>query len=46
VGEDVLVMKENYIIKDRLLTEKAFQQCGVHGGLSAQELYVPLILLT
>lgn len=45
VGEYVLLMKENYTIKDRLLNEKVFQQKGVHGGLSGQELYVPLIIL-
>ncbi len=45
VGDYVLLMKENYIIRDQLLTEKTFQQRGVHGGLSGQELYVPLIVL-
>ena len=44
VGDYVLLMKENYVIKDRLLTEKPFSQTGTHGGLSRQELYVPLIL--
>jgi len=45
VGEYVLLMKENYIIRDLLLNEKKSQQNGVHGGLSGQELYVPLIML-
>lgn len=43
VGDYVLLMKENYVIKDRLLTEKPFSQIGVHGGLSEQELYVPIV---
>ncbi|MDH3349694.1 MAG: alkaline phosphatase family protein [Desulfobulbaceae bacterium] len=45
VGEYTLLMKENYIIKDRLLNENPFNLIGVHGGLSAEELYVPLIIL-
>lgn len=43
VGDYTLIMKENYVIKDRILTEKPFNQIGVHGGLSEQELEVPLI---
>lgn len=43
VGDYALLMKENYVIKDRLLAEKPFTQTGVHGGLSSEELYVPLI---
>jgi hypothetical protein len=45
VGEYSLLMRENFIIKDRLINEKPFRQRGVHGGLSEQELYVPLITL-
>jgi hypothetical protein len=44
VGDYTLQMKENYVIRDRLLTEKPFTQRGVHGGLSPEELYVPLII--
>lgn len=46
VGDYVLVMKENYVLKDTLDSEKPFTQIGVHGGLSADELYVPLIILS
>jgi hypothetical protein len=45
VGEYTLLMRDNFIIKDRLINEKPFTQLGVHGGLSEQELYVPLITL-
>ena len=45
VGEYTLLMKGNYTITDRLMNEKAFHHKGVHGGLSEQELYVPLITL-
>ena len=37
-------MKGNYVIKDWLFAEHRHTQIGVHGGLSEQELYVPLIL--
>jgi hypothetical protein len=38
-------MKERYVIKDWLPGERHLTQIGVHGGLSAAELYVPLILV-
>ena len=44
VGDYTLIMKENYVIKDWLFAEHPHTQIGVHGGLSEQELYVPLIL--
>ena len=45
IGDYTLLMKSNYVIKDRLLGEKPFNQRGVHGGLSTEELFVPLITL-
>ena len=44
IGHYTLVMKDNYIIKDQLAGEPPFVHIGVHGGTSAQEMYVPLIL--
>ena len=44
VGDFTLVMKANYILKDRLVGERAFSQIGVHGGLSDEERYVPLVV--
>jgi len=44
VGDRLLLPRDNWIIKDRLLPEKEFQLIGVHGGLSAEELYVPLLV--
>lgn len=43
IGDYVLMMHAGAIIKDRLLGEAAFEMRGVHGGLSPEELYVPLI---
>lgn len=44
IGDYLLLMRDNWVIRDRLLMEKPFQQIGVHGGLSADELYVPLVI--
>jgi hypothetical protein len=44
VGDYTLIMKGNYVIKDWLFAERRYPLIGVHGGLSEQELYVPLIL--
>ncbi len=44
IGDRLLLPRENWIIKDRLLQEQPFSQVGVHGGLSDDELYVPLIV--
>jgi predicted AlkP superfamily pyrophosphatase or phosphodiesterase len=43
IGDYILVMKENYIIKDILLTEKKECLIGNHGGTSSNEMFVPLI---
>jgi hypothetical protein len=40
------MMKDNYVIKDRLLGEREHLLKGYHGGLGADELYVPLLCLT
>jgi len=44
IGDYLLLMKDNYVIKDLLRGEKPFSQIGVHGGLTADELYVPLVV--
>jgi hypothetical protein len=43
VGDYTLLLKENYMIKDRLPGEHDFELIGMHGGLSADELHVPLV---
>lgn len=43
IGDRVLLMQENYIVRDWLAQEKRYDLTGVHGGLSEDELYVPLI---
>ena len=44
VGHYTLVMKDDYTIKDWILGESRHLSLGVHGGVSAAEMYVPLIL--
>jgi arylsulfatase A-like enzyme len=44
IGDYTLIMKENYQIKDWLFGESRHVHLGVHGGLSDEEMYVPLVL--
>ncbi len=43
IGDYVLIMKENYAIKNHFVLEKT--PIGHHGGLSKEEMFVPLILV-
>jgi hypothetical protein len=43
IGDYTLIMKENYVIHDLLLHEKRKVFAGNHGGLSPEEMFVPLI---
>lgn len=45
IGDYVLIMRENYIIKDFLMGEEEKFQIGNHGGVSSQEMLVPLIVI-
>lgn len=45
IGDRVLVMKEDYVLKDWLPQEKRYELAGTHGGLSEEELWVPLIVV-
>ena len=45
IGHYGLIMRENYVLKDRLAGEPPFVHIGVHGGISSQEMYVPLIVV-
>ncbi len=45
IGDLTVLAKQQAVIKDRLVQERPFSQRGVHGGLSAEELYVPLVMV-
>ncbi|MCG8010450.1 MAG: nucleotide pyrophosphatase, partial [Candidatus Thiodiazotropha weberae] len=45
IGDRVLLMREDYILNDWLVQERRYQLVGVHGGLSEDELLVPLIVV-
>ncbi len=46
IGDYTLVMRENYAIKDWLPGEKRYVNIGMHGGVSADEMWVPLVVAT
>ena len=45
VGDYALVMQEDYAIRDRIEGEKPFRHIGVHGGVSREEMRVPLVVV-
>jgi hypothetical protein len=44
VGDYILIMKQNYILRD-WMEENKEQNIGHHGGVSKEEMFVPLIIL-
>lgn len=44
IGDYVFLMRENYIFNDRLEGEDRSLHIGNHGGVSEDEMYVPLIV--
>ncbi|WP_371806113.1 alkaline phosphatase family protein [Candidatus Lokiarchaeum ossiferum] len=44
IGDYVFLMRENYILNDRLEGEERSLHIGNHGGLSEDEMFVPLII--
>ncbi len=45
VGDYTLVMKDNYVLTGRIPGESPLRMVGFHGGLSAAEVHVPLVLV-
>ncbi|MGM5484786.1 MAG: alkaline phosphatase family protein [Nanobdellota archaeon] len=45
IGDYTLLMKKNYILKDRLVNEEKNSLVGIHGGISREEMHVPLIVV-
>ena len=46
IGDYILIQKAGYVIHDPLIGEKPPRMIGFHGGLSEQEMAVPLIRVT
>ncbi|MEH6650053.1 MAG: alkaline phosphatase family protein [Motiliproteus sp.] len=44
VGDFTVLARQQAVMTECLLQERPFYQRGVHGGLSAEELYVPLVM--
>lgn len=45
VGDFALVMRGDYAIRDWIPGEKPFRHVGVHGGVSREEMRVPLVVV-
>ena len=45
IGDFILICKENYVIKDFLQNEAVGFHAADHGGLSADEMFIPLIVI-
>jgi len=45
LGHYSMVMKPGYKIRDRVLGEKPKRHIGVHGGVTPEEMYVPLVVV-
>ncbi|PVV17000.1 MAG: hypothetical protein B6D78_00905 [gamma proteobacterium symbiont of Ctena orbiculata] len=45
IGDRLLLMQANYIIKDWVAQERRYELVGVHGGVSKDELDVPLVIV-
>jgi predicted AlkP superfamily pyrophosphatase or phosphodiesterase len=45
VGDYVLIMNKDYVLFDKLLNEQQKSLIGNHGGLSSEEMHVPLIVI-
>ena len=45
VGDFALVMRDDFAIRDRIADEKPFLHVGVHGGVSREEMRVPLVVV-
>ena len=45
IGDFALVMEADHAIRDRVEGEKRFRHVGVHGGVSREEMEVPLVVV-
>lgn len=44
IGDYTLVMKEHYLLYDPKIKEQSFNMIGIHGGVTPQEMLVPLFV--
>ena len=43
IGDYILIAKGNYVLRDFLINEEPNQNIGFHGGISEEEMLIPLI---
>ena len=46
IGDYVLIMKDNYVLKDFVLGETPHFLKANHGGVSSEEMFVPLVIIS
>ncbi len=44
IGDYIIIMKENYVLKDYLINKKSPGFVGQHAGVSKEEMFVPLVI--
>ena len=45
IGDEILIMKDNYVLYEKVWKEEDVKLVGFHGGLSREEMIVPLIVV-
>ena len=45
IGDYVLIMRDDYIMRDYVLGEEQIIPIGNHGGTSREEMFVPLVVI-
>ena len=46
VGDEILIMKDNFVVFDKVYKEKFKDIVGFHGGLTREEMIVPLVVVS
>jgi len=45
IGDYILIMRENYVLKDTIVGEREYSLKAYHGGMTKEEMYVPLVVM-
>jgi len=45
IGDYILLMRDNYVLKDTVLGSSGIKFQGYHGGMTPDEMRIPLIII-